>query len=118
MVFAKAKIRFSTEMDAAIDEYVTALDTYIANTAPIPGWKYEVIPTQPAPPDVPADIHAELTKFGFDTNGRINILSIPSSNIVFRMLKQPKLQNLPQKLVKLQMLKHLQITIVLLQFVG
>ena len=64
MVFAQAKLRFSTEMDAAIEAYKTALDTYISNTAPIPGWKYEVIPTQPAPPDVPADIHAELTKFG------------------------------------------------------
>lgn len=64
MVFAKAKIRFSTEIDTAIDEYVTALDTYIANTPAIHGWKYEVIPSQPAPPDVPAAIRAELTKFG------------------------------------------------------
>ena len=65
MVFAKAKIRFSTEIDTAIDEYVAELDTYIANTPGIPGWKYEVIPSQPAPPDVPAAIRAELTKFGF-----------------------------------------------------
>lgn len=64
MVFAKAKIRFSTEIDTAIDEYVAELDTYIANTPGIPGWKYEVIPSQPAPPDVPAAIRAELTKFG------------------------------------------------------
>ena len=64
MVFAKAKIRFSTEIDTAIDEYVAELDTYIANTPGIPGWKYEVIPSQPAPPDVPDAINAELTKFG------------------------------------------------------
>ena len=87
-------------MDAAIEAYKTALDTYISNTAPIPGWKYEVIPTQPAPPDVPADIHAELTKFGLIP---MDVLTYSAFqlNIVFRMLKQPKLQNLPQKLVKL-----------------
>lgn len=64
MIFAQTKLRFSAEMDAAIDAYKTELDTYIANTPGIPGWKYEVIPTQPAPPDVPAAIRAELTKFG------------------------------------------------------
>lgn len=64
MIFAQAKIRFSAEIDAAIEEYKTALDTYIANTPAIHGWKYDVIPSQVQPPDVPADIRAELTKFG------------------------------------------------------
>jgi hypothetical protein len=55
------KYSFGTEVDAAIETYITALNTFIANNPPLKTWKYINFNLNSVP-KIPASIAIELSK--------------------------------------------------------